>query len=723
MTFSVLLISLFLTTSVERTDTVMLSGVDIVSSTKFSEEPGRKDYSATSLGRVELENRHINGIKELSSVVPNFYQPDYGSRMTSSIYVRGFGSRIDQPVVGLNIDQMPVMNKNNYDFELFDIDRVQIMRGAQSTLMGRNTAGGAINITTLSPLNFQGKRLTLEYGNENTVRVKASHYAAKSREFGWSASVYYNHNDGFYTNSYSGDKCDGGDNVATRLRFQWLPADRWSIDNTFSAGYVDEGGWGYRFYDAATGILAPVNYNEECYYKRFSLSDGLVVKRFFDSFTISSASGYQYTDDKMHIDNDFLPLDYFVLEQEQREHSFTQEFVIKSSDDKAFKWVAGLFGFYRHMFMEAPVNFREYGVSEIIEKYSGVCFKERDFTIYDNFTIPAWGAAGYAQVTYSLGDFDFSAGAHLNYEYSSMDYDSRSLVHYTTKSNSIFYAPLLTVFEGETEIDECELLPSFSVVYRHKYGNVYASARKGFKAGGFNTQLFSDILRNRMIAGLAHQAPAGDASATIYEPETNWNYEVGTHLSFFDGKLNVSASLFYIECRDQQLTVFPKGGTGRMMSNAGESHSLGAEFAATWRVGRFTIDGSYGYTKAEFDKYESDGENYAGNALPFAPHRTMAVNVACDLPVPRSFANRFVLNVGWNGTGRIYWNEANTLSQSFYGLLSASLLWEKGYFGASLWGKNLLDKEYNTFYFNSINHDFFANGKPLQFGASLHINL
>ena len=196
MTFTALFISLFLTSFTESADTVMLSGVDIVSSVKMSEE-NELACSSTTIGRVEIESRHLNSVKELSAMVPNFFQPDYGSRMTSSVYVRGFGSRIDQPVVGMSVDQIPLMNKNNYDFELFDIDKIQIIRGAQGTLFGRNTAGGAINITTLSPLNFQGKRLMLEYGNENSIRVKAAHYAAPSQDFGWSAGVYYNHSDGF----------------------------------------------------------------------------------------------------------------------------------------------------------------------------------------------------------------------------------------------------------------------------------------------------------------------------------------------------------------------------------------------------------------------------------------------------------------------------------------------------------------------------------------------
>ena len=101
----------------------------------------------------------------------------------------------------------------------------------------------------------------------------------------------------------------------------------------------------------------------------------------------------------------------------------------------------------------------------------------------------------------------------------------------------------------------------------------------------------------------------------------------------------------------------------------------------------------------------------------------MSANVAYSIPVPRSFANYLILNVGWNGVGRIYWNEENSLSQAFYAIWNASLSWEKGHYGVSLWGKNLLNEDFKTFYFKSIGNNFFAKGKPLQFGVSLHLNL
>lgn len=727
------IIALLIALAPESINSVVLEEVSIVAPIKMPDSDEKGAYSATTISRTELENNHINSIKELTAQAPNFYQPDYGSRMTSSIYVRGFGSRIDQPVVGMNIDERPVMNKNGYDFELFDIDKIQILRGAQSALYGRNTSGGAINIQTLSPLMFQGKRLSLEYGNENHIRIKASHYAAPTDEFGWSASVLYSHSDGYFMNYGRNEKCDGGNNIAMRLRTQWLPSHNWSIDNTFTTGYTDEGGWAYRNYN--NGILAPVNYNDPCSYRRFNIDNGLIIKRYFNTFTLSSTTGYQFMDDGMRIDNDFLPFDYFSMGQFQQEHSLTQEFVARSKEKQSFTWQTGLFSFIRHNNMSAPVTFKKYGIDNLILKNannsyylpiygSELEFRDNQFTIEDHFRIPSFGAAAYLLMGYNLSGFNFSAGLRLDYEKSVMDYNCYTQVYSKLKKNT-GYTPLNVEFTGSNSIDAIELLPSFSVSYSKDWGTIYASARRGFKAGGFNTQLFSDILKDKMAQELIGNPVHTDALSTIYKPETNWTYELGTHLSpLASGALKISATAFYIDCSNQQLTVFPPGlSTGRMMSNAGESFSYGVETTAAYRTGPFTLNAGYGYTHAEFKKYKSGSNDYSGNILPYAPQETMSANVEYRLPVSEKIANIMMLNIGWTGIGRIYWNEENTLLQEKYGLLSASLTWEKGIIGASFWGKNLLNKQYNTFYFRSMQNDFFAQGKPLQLGISININL
>ena len=100
-------------------------------------------------------------LRELSAYVPSFTMPAYGSRLTSSIYVRGLGSRINSPVVGIYVDGMPIQNKTAYNFHLYEIDRVDVLRGPQGTLYGMNTEGGLIRIYSKNPFDYQGTDLNL----------------------------------------------------------------------------------------------------------------------------------------------------------------------------------------------------------------------------------------------------------------------------------------------------------------------------------------------------------------------------------------------------------------------------------------------------------------------------------------------------------------------------------------------------------------------------------
>ena len=199
--------------------------------------------SASSINRGSIEGLRISDAKTASNLVPNFFMPDYGSRMTSSIYVRGLGARIDQPVVGMNIDNVPIMNKDNYDFDLPDIDRVEMLRGSQATLFGRNTMGGLINIYTLSPLSYQGTRAIASYSSGNTWRIGASQYSKVNDKLGISASAFYRSTDGFFTNQHSGKKCDWEHQGGGRIKTQLRPSGRLSIDNVLSLSVVRQGGY------------------------------------------------------------------------------------------------------------------------------------------------------------------------------------------------------------------------------------------------------------------------------------------------------------------------------------------------------------------------------------------------------------------------------------------------------------------------------------------------
>ena len=161
----------------------------------------------------ELWERGLSDGKSLSAIVPNLHIPDYGTAMTSSIYLRGFGSRMDNPVLGLYIDDIPVLDKNAYDFDWLDIRSAELYRGPQGTLYGRNAMCGVLSLTTLSPAVWQGFRASAEYGSFGTVNLQASLYKGN-----YGAGVAYRHRSGYYRNAYDDSPVDRLDAVQLRFR-------------------------------------------------------------------------------------------------------------------------------------------------------------------------------------------------------------------------------------------------------------------------------------------------------------------------------------------------------------------------------------------------------------------------------------------------------------------------------------------------------------------------
>ena len=715
-------------------DTVTLDGVSVTA----IKQGAAIDVTTAStvLGRREVERNGIVTVRGASDLVPNFFLPDYGSRMTSTIYVRGLGARIDQPSMGLNIDNVPVMCKENYDFDIADIARVEMLRGPQSTLYGRNTMGGLMNVYTLSPMQWQGTRLIAEMASHMSVKLGASHYSRVNDHFGIAGGIYYTSTKGQYRNEYNGKRCDWEHQGSARLKLVWLPSSSLTVSNTLSASISRQGGYPYEWVE--TGQIA---YNDTCFYRRTSVMDGLTVIKRFDRWSFSSITSYQYIDDNMTLDQDFTPMPYFTLTQARREHAITQDVVARGKDNGAYKWLVGAFGFYRRYKMDAPVTFKDTGIAELIEShindvnpYYPVVWNERSFILGSNFTNPTWGVALYHQSSYDWQRFTFTAGLRLDYEHASLNHHSETHTGY-----QVIEAATGTVYHSENiDIDDggslskhfTELLPKFSITYHLPTAgesSLYASVSKGYKAGGFNTQMFSDVLQQRLMGIMGIGAAYDIDDIVSYRPEKAWNYELGCHFESVNRRIKGDIALFYIDCRDRQMTIFPDGTTtGRIMTNAGKTRSLGAEASAKILfTDDFGMNLSYGYCDARFVRYNDGKADYKDKHVPYCPQHTLFAQAFYTYNFKRNsdWVQSITLDASVKGTGEIYWNEANTLRQPFYALLGSSITLTGKHYSLQLWGQNLTGTSYSTFYFVSISHDFLQRGKGRMLGATLRINI
>lgn len=719
--------------------------VEISASLK-SENRGSKPISATTMTMAQIEQRGIGSIKELSLIAPNFYQPDYGSSITSSIYVRGFGSRIDQPVLGLTIDDVPVMNKNSYDFDLFDIRRIELLRGPQGTLYGRNTSGGVMNITSLSPFDWQGFRAMVELKSNLSQRGSMAFYSKPTERLGVSFTVAGNNEMGYFSNTYNDTMCDAGYNFGGRLRLQWMANSSFSLDNILTAGYTNEGGYAYHLYNPESGTYNPIAYNDPSNYKRLTVSDGLVLHWNSDKIRLQSTTSIQYLGDVMTLDQDFTPKSMFTLSQQQSELAITEDIVIRNANTTSrWQWLCGLFGFAKWLDMSSPVTFKHDGVEELIlgNINSGIHtvfpdnnikFDTDNFVISSDFNIPTYGTALYHQSYFDFGRWRLTAGIRFDIEHTSMEYHSQAELGYMFDYTMTDYKPILTEFKGREKQLFWEILPKLSIEYTTSVGNIYGTITRGYKSGGYNTQIFSDILQSKMMndmlsdLGIELESAAGQtsydsASATRYKPETSWNFEVGSHLRPVKG-LNIDAAAFWIECFDQQVTVLPKGmSTGRMMSNAARARSYGVELSVDYGYRGFNIRGDYGYTNARFRKYNDGVEEYAGKRIPYSPEHTAALIASYTWLIDNPTLHHITLSADWRGTGSIYWNEANTLKQPFYSLMGAQLTLRMNRVQLTIWGRNLLNTKYDQFYFKSVGNEFFSKGKPLSAGIKVNVTI
>lgn len=739
----------------DTTKVIDIEEVVIIASPKETGKLREMPTAVSMISQKEMQANQITSLKNVSALVPNFFMPDYGSRITSAIYIRGIGSRINTPAVGLYVDNIPYIDKSAFDFNFYDIERIDILRGPQGTLYGRNTMGGLIKVHTRSPFSYQGTDVKLSYaGKSNHRSASLTHYHRWSDHFAFSAGGYYEGSDGFFRNSFDGKKIDKMEAGGGRMRAIWLPSENLKLDFTVGYDYSDEGGYPYYYTGAIKGhkeeykdYIGKISYNRDCGYRRGLLNTGLNIEYQGSKFIMNAITGYQNLNDRMYLDQDFLPVDIYNIEQKQRINTLNEEITFKSKNNQRWVWLAGVSGFYQWLHTNAPVTFQPEGIEWLEQTINqGIASSSmplkmkllnETMPVPGTFDTPVLGAAIFHQSTFNhliVENLSATIGLRLDYEKNKIDYNSSAalkiqmLMAGKPMGNPIDQA---AEFIGKLDDDHVQLLPKFALKYDFKnQNNLYATVSRGFRSGGYNIQMFSELLQSAL-----KQRPGSGSTATpddikdmvTYKSEYSWNYELGSHLTLFNGKLKADLAAFYMDTRDQQIAKFVDSGLGRMMVNAGSSESYGAEASFLASINRnLSMNASYGYTQSTFKKYDggttSSDEviNYSGNYVPFVPRHTMNVGANYSFFFGRSsWAQSLTFGLNYTGAGKIYWTEKNDVSQSFYSTLNGHISLQAQALQIDFWGRNLTNKDYTTFYFESMSRGFEQKSKPIQFGVDI----
>ncbi|HEX2934994.1 MAG TPA: TonB-dependent receptor [Bacteroidales bacterium] len=666
-----------LSTQVELSEIVITASKN---ETKLKELPA----SVSVIPMKSITANEITSLSQLGTLSPNFVMPEYGSKLTSPVYIRGIGSRINNPSIGLYVDNVPYFEKSAFEFDFFDLERIEILRGPQGTLYGRNSMGGLINIVTRSPLNYQGANLSVSAATYGSYRLRGGGYMKLNDKLAVSLSGNYLHNDGFYENKFLNQKVDKLNSFGFRNKIVYQASGKFTVENVASIDNSKQGGYPYALYNVETQTDGDVSYNQPSSYDRLMFSDALNFKYTAANWELTNTVSYQYIDDIQKIDQDFTPDSLYFIKQLQTQQMVANELMVKSRGNSRYSWLFGAFGFMQGS--ESDVDVNTYKIKLWYLK---------------TYDADVTGVAFFHQSTFKVTDnLSVTGGLRFDYETSGLHYKYRS-----TKAN-IELPRTDTIYP---DMKDHIFLPKLALNYKFNHVSVYASYTWGYKPGGFNTTF---------------ERPED----LKFKNEKSNNYEVGAKASLFS-LLYADLALFYTKLKDQQIYRTTLSGRGAYLENAGVSENKGIEVTLkSSPVRGFEAMVAYGYTYSKILKYEKDAvTNYNNNFTQYIPRHTLAIQATQTLLFNKSsFIDQIKLNVLYNQNGLLYWDLENNLNKRAYRLietpyrtLSAKVSFIKGNVQFDIWGKNLLNADYHSFLFEALGNTYIQKGKPMQLGVNV----
>lgn len=674
-----------------------------------------------SVSAFSAEDLEATGAVDITSIqrsTPNAtIEVARGSNSTLIAFIRGVGQQDPlwgfEPGVGLYVDDVYVARPQGAILDIFDIDRIEVLRGPQGTLYGRNTIGGAIKYVTRRMGDEPDLKAKVNLGTFNQADVIVSGSTPLSDTFSVGGAVAKYTRDGFGENLNTGAEHYNKDVLAYRVSAEWAPSADFFLRASYDRSEDDSNAkHGHRLIPSADGTL-PVT--SDVFDTRAGLGDDNSVETegysltaewtVNDLVTLKSITAYREGETKTPIDFDALPQADFDVPAVYFDDQFSQEFQLLYSGDR----INGIAGIY---YLDGNAS----GAFDVILGGLGLTVFQGGDQQKENFSI-------YGDATYDFNDqWALTVGGRYTKDETTADVlrelwlGQGSGTFDPSNTASTFFVTQ-TDFQGLTRSDE-EFTPRVSLSYKPTDNlNLYATYAQGFKAGGFDPRARADL----DPLGLSEQG---------FGPESVDSYELGAKGSFFDNALNLNAAIFFAEYSDQQVTVQSgadsdsDGVNDTFVSsvfNAGQSEYTGFELEGTWFINdQFTLSGNLGIIDAEITEILSADVNIANQ---FVTQNTpelqgqVALNYTNDLgdngaiSVTGALSYRdeyFLFNVAnpgfAAGANPLFPAGGPALDPDSYSLADLSIVWtspsEKYRLG--LHGRNLTDEEYRVAAYNFV---------------------
>ena len=672
----------------------------VVTAEKKEELLQKIPSSITALNAKQVNAFGLWNTKEITGIIPNLYSADPGdARDVTS--VRGIATSSYDPTVATYIDGVNQFSLDTYIPNLFDIERIEVLRGPQGTLYGRNAMGGVINIITKQPTNTTTGFADISIGNYNQQRITAGFKTPfiKDKLF-FGTSILSNKRDGFYTNDFTHSSYDNQNGFSGNYFLKYQLSNRWDINLNFKHLANENQGPFPLVFGVEDAMSNPyhLNQNATTTMKDKTTNTSLSIHYAGNAFNFNSQTAYQqnYRYYTTPIDGDFSPIDAISIINNygtkwNNIKVLTQDFKFTSNNasNNKFKWTAGAFLFYQ----DAPVKqTTRFGMDANLMMIGDSLFSTTSVS-----TTLKKGFALYGQATYAISNqINITLGLRNDYENQSESVlgtyqHDPSTDQYITRSDTL----------GRTHFNA--LSPKLSLDFQVNNNSLwYGNYSRGFRAGGLSP-LASDPSQPPLLS---------------YLPEYSNNFETGIKNNWFNNKLIVNIALFYAKITDAQVPSLVLPDAITITKNTGQLTSKGmeAELFALPAKG-LLLQYSFGATNAKFDQLDlaAQGEsvNLAGKHPIFTPATTSLLAVQYTYPMAKNL--NLMARAEWKYIGTTYFDLANTIQQSPYQLLNLKTGIEYNKMGLHFWAKNITGTK-----FISYGYDFGAVhlGDPSTFGSS-----
>ena len=642
---------------------------------------------AASISVIDPDTMSKKNAQHLEDILLNAPNVNLASGASRArfIQIRGIGERgqFSEPLnssVGLMIDGVDFSGIGTAGM-LYDMEQVEILMGPQGTRYGSNALAGLINLKSRAPESEFGYGVQLQAANAEERGIAGYLTGPATDDLFYRVSLQQLESDGFGENRYLGRPTNAREETTLRGKFRWLISDTEQLDFTTAMIDLDNG------YDAFSLDNIRDTLSDEPGFDRqdSKLASLNFSTSRFNPFTLEVMGGFATSDIAYGYDEDwvytgFHPFEYSSTDQyfRNRETSSGEVRLVSSEDGALFggrtSWVAGLYSLHQDVDLARDYTF-------LADVFSSRFIIDR--------------VAAYADTSTALSD-SLSLELGVRTERFSAEYSD---------SSGLDFSPDDDLFGGKIGLN-----------YRLANDNLlYASISRGYKSGGFNTD------------------GSLDTDLREFDAETLWNYEAGFKGLLLDDSLQLQAALFYMDRDDVQISsstvrVRDDGSSEFIdfIGNAAAGSNSGIELSGQWLASEsLTLYGSLGLLDAKYEDFiNSAGDNLDGRQQAHAPDYQYTIGM--DI----MFSTALGLDINLQGRDAFYFSDSHSIRSNSYALLNASLRYQRGNLNATLWGRNLGDKDYYVrgFYFGNDPRDNYTAkgytqlGEPVRYGLTVNLD-